>query len=153
MAISWADAVAAAHKPDGVAVYQRALDQLAELEPLVRSFATAVDDAGHWPTWDGSQTVLSTAPFRGRQVQVAPGVVQVAPGVERWSIFRNTSNFPIVDVHDDGRVRFGFHLTERTQVIDSPDFYEWMNAIDEACEWVPQELVWFLRRHDIPVPE
>lgn len=154
MAISWADAAASAHKPDGVARYQRALDQLAELDPLVRSFAAAVNDAGHWPTSYGSPDVLSTNRSGGRQVATSGGrLVQIAPELERWSIFDGTSYLPIVDFHDDGRVRFGFDVTERMQVIDSPDFSKWMNAVDEACKWVPQELVWFLRRHDIPVPE
>lgn len=150
MAISWSDAVADADNVEDRARYDRAVAQAQDLHPLVMSFVAAVQRAGKWPTyaddWTGTPhdaVLMTSRDWATRHVWV---------GHDRsaW-VIRLTPGYELVRVHSDGRVELGYGM-EPTQTIAAPDFDERMKAMEQTKDWVPRELVGYLRANGIPIP-
>lgn len=155
MPITWGEAIADADNDDDVALYERAVAQVRELEPLVQSFAEAVMNSGKWPR--------ESPPDYPRPGWVAgPAGLTTRVGWDvrtfwaywsqplHWGL--SVSKTMLLNVHELGGVPvFGGHR-ERSTAIAAPDFRDLMAAMDETVEWVPRELVAYLRSNNIPVP-
>ena len=153
MAISWSDAVSDADDSNAIARYQRAISQVHDLEPLVRSFIRAVADSGKWPhvTAGEYDSTLVPASLQTRFGFTERHVWCYIDG--HWGL--NTSSKEIrgilVNFHSSGQIDLG-GSSEMTTVISAPNFDLVISEMEATKDWVPKELVAYLRRSDIPIP-
>lgn len=157
MAISWSDAVRDADKSDDLQRYRRAVDQVNDLEPLVKSFADAVRRAGKWPqvyVSDYSDQMADSMLATDRDTD-ARHVWIYPDGL--WGIKLGRSARKKVEGHlvrkRPGEEPDFWHGGGPTTTIASEDFGARMNAMDKTKDWVPRALVAYLRAQDIPIPE
>jgi hypothetical protein len=156
MPITWAEAVADESNPDDESRFRRALAQVAELEPLVQSFVGAVKSSGQWPTYRVSEYRDETAPTtvhtRGTYSPTERCLWVTHDG--SWGL----NDFVYSTVHTDrllkvvsGRIDFDGESTA-WKVMTSTRFDSVMAAMEKTKDWVPRELVGYLREHNIPIP-
>jgi hypothetical protein len=148
MAITWSDAIADVDNADDAARYDRAVQQVRELDGLVQSFAAAVIESGKWPMEARGEYDVTLVPTSLRTAFREP-LVWVYPdgtwGLDAGGVFGYLVKLPTGGVPD-------FYRPGRTSVISSPDFDARMVAIDDSKNWVPRELVAYLRRNGIDIP-
>lgn len=145
MAISWSDAVADADNSGDRERYRRAVAQVADLEPLIASFAKAVRDSGKWP-----HGRIETRAGQDRHVWVYPdgtwgielGAKGYAEGILGYLVKKIPSGGPV----------FGNSGLRESATIAAEDFGARMDAMEQTKDWVPRELVAYLRTYDIPIP-
>lgn len=156
MAISWSDAVADADNPDDLQRYLRAVSQVHDLEPLVLSFADAVRRAGKWPQVivddysnrrvDGQ--LVTRFDYSERRVWIYP---EGAWGIEIGHPATTGITGYLVKRAPGQEPQF-WHSGGATATIAAADFKVRMDAMDQTKDWVPRELVGYLRAEGIPVP-
>jgi hypothetical protein len=151
MAISWSDAVADADDPSDLARYERAVSQIRELEPLMASFIEAVKSAGAWPwTYDDNGARMSPGAVTTRSaLSTERRVTALHDG--SWWLADDGDRTSFVSVHPGHPVAFG-RDTDPARIVSSSDFDRILDAIDRTKDWVPRELVGFLRDRGIPIP-
>lgn len=155
MAISWSDAVADIDDSDDLQRYRRAVSQVLDLEPLVLSFADAVRRAGKWPQVSVSDFSNELADGRlatrvshsERHIWIYPGGVW---GIEIGRSVPDIKGY-LVKKEPGEEPQFGFS-GGATATIAAEDFGARMDAMDQTKDWIPRELVGYLRAQDIPVP-
>lgn len=154
MPISWSDAVGDLDNADDLARYRRAVAQVRDLEPLVQSFIRAIRDSGKWPTVNASDYDPRQVPT-GVKTRVGYTDRHVWCYIDRhWGLNTDTKRIRgiFLNVQADGRISFGSE-TEVSRVVSSADFYTLMDEMDVSKDWVPRELVGYLRALDLPIPE
>lgn len=150
MPISWSDAVRDLDDPSRLARYRRALDQISELHLLITSFTKAVQDSGKWPiaTSDDNKKypddLRTRGLFQARQVRVSPDGTWVLedPGEHKRFLL-------VVEASGEPRA---FNMEKGDALLASRDFDTVMDSMERTKDWVPRELVAYLRTHDIPIP-
>lgn len=155
MPISWSDAVADADNEHDHARYQRALAQAAELAPLVESFIKAVKDSGKWPTSIDNDYTHEQSPTNVRtRLDYGNSRLVWASYDGHWGIddFVGSADHSrtLVSVRRGGVTFDG--ASGPASLIASRDFDDVMAAMNRSKDWVPRELVGYLRTHSIRIP-
>ncbi|MFB2580896.1 hypothetical protein ACEXQD_06565 [Herbiconiux sp. P15] len=168
MGISWTDAVRDADDADAWAQVRRALQQACDLEPLIYSFAKAINDSGKWPRtghydeWNGNQWKDT-----GPAVVDTRGDVAGYGAVRRVCVRPDGSWFiaiPYQEAKDKGmeddRIAFGapgssprLSRGDDNLFVTSRGFAAHVAEMEQSKDWVPRELVAYLRANGIPIPK
>jgi hypothetical protein len=149
MAITWSEAVADADNADDAARYERAVAQALELDPLIQDFIVAVIEAGKWPMAARSDWDQTPAPSQLRIGASAREIRADADG--SWRLVVGKLVGGVVSFEPGHRPWIG-HYQDRSSAVASNDFDALTAAMDETKDWVPRELVAYLRREKIPLP-
>lgn len=154
MVISWSDAVKDADNSDDLQRYERAVQQANDLEPLIISFGEAVRRAGQWPQnvheWSDVRTdaTLNTRGWDDRHVWLAPD--------GQWGLNLGTAGRSLGISGSLMNKRFRqepmFGYREKTVTLAAEEFHARMDAMEQTKDWVPRELVAYLRMSGIPIP-
>ncbi|WP_345045156.1 hypothetical protein [Arthrobacter methylotrophus] len=155
MPISWSDAVMDADNEVDLQRYRRAVAQACDLEPLIESFANEIRRAGKWPTTTDeyskitSDVTLSTRHSGVRQVWISPDAKMWGIGLGDEG-YKSGIQLYLVRKRFHQDPDFGYE--DVTVTIASEDFGPRMDAMEHTKDWVPRELVGYLRANDIAIP-
>lgn len=157
MPITWSAAVEEANSSDRATRYRRALQQLQDLDPLVRSFWRAVHESQKWPQQDmGNDTCVNMQP------------AETMSTGEAWrrerhvKIDRDTGSWWLIEYESDHHGRYLGGIAQgvgprmgktAADVIAEVDFDAHLDSIEQSKDWVPLQLLGWLQTHGIPVPD
>ncbi len=153
MVISWSDAVEDADNDADAARYHRALAQVVDLDPLVQSFLQAVKYSGKWPTTTTGEYDSTPMPTAIR-TRYGHGERHISVYIDgTWVVDAGSSQYTgyLVNVRPGCTPNFR-HGSDAATTMAASDFHARMDDMESTKDWIPRELVGYLRSHNIPVP-
>ncbi len=151
--VSWNQAVDNAIPPEARKAYIQAVAQVHELNRLVQDFARVVQQAGKWPTTTKSEYDNTRVPTK----------INSRISSERHVWVDVDSSWGAVDFMDKrlesifiyratGNVEIGFLCRTMLDTTSHRNFPKLCVAVNDAMDWVPRELVNYLRNNNLRVP-
>jgi len=156
MMVSWDDAVNNAVSPEAQEAYDRMIAQIRELNVLAKDFIKVIQQGGKWPMEAKSESdstlvprSLNTGLNSQRHVWFYTDgtwgaydfLWREAPHPEQVFIYR-----------DSGSIEVGFCCKTMLDTVSNRNFRELCDAVARAMDWIPRELIKYLRNNELPIP-